>query len=167
MRFKRKPKFSVTGVSFPVIGGGVTWSDKTDERARRAVSERSAAFTELWRIAQDAHIGVRNNFGSADELSDVHRRLNVLLIERAPALEESDVELAQDFLTALGEFIGLLRPLPGATADHVREELSTTVPARRLRLGDLDVLQESYSRMSRYDELLTIRYRQVVFGESA
>src|ERR1700756_5206298 len=114
MRFRRRPKLSVTGVSFPVIGGGVTWSEKADERARRAVSERSDAFIELWRIAQDAHIGVRNNFDKADELSDVHRRLNILLIEKGPALEETDVELAQNFLDALAEFIHLLRPLPGA-----------------------------------------------------
>jgi len=49
MRFRRKQKFSVTGVSFPVSGGGVTWSEKADERANRAVSERSEAFTELGR----------------------------------------------------------------------------------------------------------------------
>jgi len=100
MRFRRKPKFNVTGVSFPVIGGGVTWSEKPDERAGRAASERSAAFTELWKIAQDAHVDVRNNFDKADELLDVQRRLNVLLIRKAPSLQESDVELARNFITA-------------------------------------------------------------------
>ena len=165
MRFKRKPKFNVTGVSFPVIGGGVTWSEKADERASRAVSERSAAFTELWKIAQDAHIGVRNNFDQVDELSDVHRRLNVLLIQKAPALEESDVELARNFITALAEFIGLLRPLPGASADRLREEIASTA-ARPPMVRHFDVLEESYSRMSYYNESLTRRYREVVFGES-
>jgi hypothetical protein len=99
MRFRRKPKFSVTGVSFPVIGGGVTRSDKTDERASRAVSERSDAFAELWRIAQDAHIGVRNNFDMADELSDVHRRLNILLIEKALRWKGQTLSLHGTFLT--------------------------------------------------------------------
>jgi hypothetical protein len=166
MRFRRKPKFTVTGVNFPVIGGGVTWSEKTDERASRALSERSAAFTELWKIAQDAHIGMRNNFDKADELSDVYRRLNILLIEKAPALEESDVELARDFLTALAEFIRLLRPLPGESADRLREEIASTAP-RPPMVGDFEALQESYSRMSDYNELLTRRYREVVFGETA
>jgi hypothetical protein len=166
MRFRRKPKFSVTGVSFPVIGGGVTWSDKTDERASRAVSERSDAFAELWRIAQDAHIGVRNNFDMADELSDVHRRLNILLIEKAPALEGSDVELARNFLDALAEFIRLLRPLPGASADRLREDVAFTLD-RPSMFGDFEDLQESYSRMSNYNEALTRRYREVVYGESA
>jgi hypothetical protein len=165
MRFRRRPKFAVTGVNFPVIGGGVTWSEKTDQRAIRAVSERSAAFTELWQIAQDAHIGMRNNFEKADELSEVHRRLNVLLIEKAPALEEPDVELARDFLTALSEFIRLLRPLPGKSADRLRDEIATT--AARPRMGpDFEALQQSYSRMSGYNELLTTRYREVVFGET-
>jgi hypothetical protein len=166
MRFKRRPKLTVTGVNFPVIGGGVTWSEKTDERAIRAVSERSAAFTELWKIAQDAHVGVRNNFDKADELSDVYRRLNILLIEKAPALEESDVELARDFLTALGEFIRLLRPLPGKSADRLRDEIARTVPLRSMT-GNFEILQESYSRMSGCSDLLTKRYREVVFGETA
>jgi hypothetical protein len=166
MRFRRKPKFTVTGVNFPVVGGGVTWSEKTDERASRALSERSAAFSELWKIAQNAHIGMRNNFDKADELSDVYRRLNILLIEKAPALAESDVELARAFLTALGEFIRLLRPLPGKSADRLREEIARTTP-RPSMADDLGVLQESYSRMSGYNELLTKRYREVVFGETA
>jgi hypothetical protein len=166
MRFRRKPKFAVTGVNFPVIGGGVTWSEKTDQRASRAISERSAAFTELWKIAQDAHIGMRNNFAKADELSEVHRRLNVLLIEKKPALEESDVELARHFLTALSEFIRLLRPLPGKSADRLRDEIAITAPLPRM-IGDFEALQESYSRVSTYDELLTRRYREVVFGETA
>jgi hypothetical protein len=164
MRFRRKPKLSVTGVSFPVIGGGVTWSEKADERASRAVSERSEAFTELWKIAQDAHIGLRNNFDKVDELSDVHRRLNVLLIQRAPALEESDVKLARDFIDALAEFIRLLRPLPGASAARLREEIASTA-ARPPMVGDFKVLEESFSRMSYYNESLTRRYREVVFGE--
>jgi hypothetical protein len=166
MRFRRKPKFSVTGVSFPLIGGGVSWSEKADERASRAVSERSEAFIELWKIAQDAHIGVRNNFDKADELSDVHRKLNILLIEKAPALEESDVELARNFLVALGEFIRLVRPLPGASADRLREEIAITETSPSM-VGDFKVLQDSYSRISRNNELLTRRYREVVFGESA
>jgi len=166
MRFRRRPKFTVTGVNFPVIGGGVTWSGKTDQRASRAVSERSAAFTELWKIAQDAHIGMRNNFDKADELSEVHHRLNILLIEKAPALEESDVELARDFLTALSEFIQLLRPLPGKPADRLRDEIAITAQRPPMAVG-FEVLQESYSRMSGYNELLTRRYREVVFGETA
>jgi hypothetical protein len=166
MRFRRRPKFAVTGVNFPVIGGGVTWSEKTDQRAIRAVSERSAAFTELWQIAQDAHIGMRNNFEKADELSEVHRRLNVLLIEKAPALEEPDVELARDFLTALSEFIRLLRPLPGKSADRLRDEIAHTVRRPSMAV-DFEALQESYSRMSGCNEALTRRYREVVFGETA
>jgi hypothetical protein len=166
MRFRRRPKLSVTGVSFPVIGGGVTWSEKADERASRAVSERSDAFIELWRIAQDAHIGVRNNFDKADELSDVHRRLNILLIEKGPALEETDVELARNFLDALAEFIHLLRPLPGASADRFREDFGLTLD--RPPMGrDFEDLQESYSRVSGYNEALTRRYREVVYGERA
>lgn len=109
---------------------------------------------------------MRNNFDKADELSDVYRRLNILLIEKAPALEESDVELARDFLTALGEFIRLLRPLPGKSADRLRDEIASTVPLRAMT-GKLEVLQESYSRMSACSDLLTKRYREVVFGETA
>jgi hypothetical protein len=165
MRFRRKPKFNVTGVSFPVIGGGVTWSEKPDERAGRAVSERSAAFTELWKIAQDAHVDVRNNFDKADELSDVQRRLNVLLIRKAPSLQESDVELARNFITALADFIRLLRPLEGAAADELREEIATTAIRPRM-VREFNVLEESYSRMSYYNDSLTRRYREVVFGES-
>ena len=90
--------------------------------------------------------------------------MNVLLIEKAPALEESDVELARDFITALGEFIRLLRPLPGESADRLRDEIASTA-ARPQMTGDLETMQESYSRMSGYNELLTRRYREVVFGE--
>jgi len=91
--------------------------------------------------------------------------MNVLLIEKAPALEESDVELARDFITALGEFIRLLRPLPGESADRLRDEIASTA-ARPQMTGDLETMQESYSRMSGYNELLTRRYREVVFGET-
>jgi hypothetical protein len=163
MKFRRKPKFSVTGVSFPVIGGGVTWANNADERQARARSERADAFAELWNIAQSAHIGVRNDFDNVDGLADVHRQLNVLLIQKAPALDPEDVDLAQNFLSAL-EFIRLLRPLQGASADHVREEMAATRDPL-LVPGELDVLEEAYSRMSVYNESLGQRYREVVFGE--
>ena len=68
-------------------------------------------------------------------------------------------------MTALAEFIRLLRPLPGASADRLREEIASTA-ARPPMVGDFDVLGESYSRMSYYNESLTRRYREVVFGES-
>jgi len=164
MKFKRRPKFNITGVSFPVVGGGVTWSENADERKVRARSERADAFEELWKIAQEAHIGVRNNFDNVDGLAAVHRQMNVLLIQKAPALNPADVDLAHAFLSALSEFIGLLRPLSGSSADELRKRVATTgelfVP------GDLEVLQEAFSRMSRSNELLMHRYREVVFGES-
>src|SRR5580693_5796227 len=118
--FKNRAKLSVTGVSFPVIGGGVTWDNASDEREVRARKERADAFTELWTIAQNANIGVRNDFDRVDELLDVHRQLNALLIQKAPALEPADVDLARSFLTALENFIRLLRPLPGRAAMRVR-----------------------------------------------
>jgi hypothetical protein len=137
-----------------------------DERAIRARSERAAAFAELWKIAQDAHIGVRNNFGMADELGDVQRKINILLIERAPALEESDVELARNFLNALGEFIRLLRPLPGESAEQLREEIALTASGPPM-LKEFAILEESHSRMVLYNDLLTRRYRELVYGEPA
>jgi hypothetical protein len=166
MRFRRKAKFSVTGVSLPVIGGGVTWTDKVDEREVRARTERADAFAEVWKIAQSAHIGVRNNFDNVDELTDVHRQLNALLIEKAPALNRADVDLAQNFLKALDEFIRILRPLSGSSADRVREEMALTMEPL-LGSDEMQVLHEVYARMSRYNEMLAQRYREVVFGESA
>lgn len=73
MRLRRKTKFRITGVSFPVIGGGVMWGDSVDERAVRARTERADAFAELWKVAQEAHLGVRNNFDHVDGLAAVHR----------------------------------------------------------------------------------------------
>jgi hypothetical protein len=166
MRFRRKPKITVTGVTFPVIGGGVTWAERTDERGSRALSERSAAFTELWEIVQDAHIGMRNNFDKADELAAVYRRLNTLVIEKAPALEKPDVELARNLINAIGEFILLLRSLPGKSADRLRDEIAITAPLSPMA-GDFEALQESYSRMSALNDLLTRRYREIIFGETA
>jgi hypothetical protein len=136
-----------------------------DERAVRARTERAAAFTELWNIAQEAHIGIRNNFGKADELSAVHRRINVLLIEKGPALAETDADLARNFLDALGEFIQLLRPLPGKPADQLREEIAMTA-WRPAMLTDFAVLEKSHRRMTRYNDLLSRRYRELVYGET-
>jgi hypothetical protein len=163
--FRSKTKFSVTGISFPVIGGGVTWDSTSDEREVRARKERADAFTELWAIAQNANIGVRNDFDRVDEFLDVHRQLNSLLIQKAPALEPADVDVARSFLGALENFIRLLRPEPGQAAARVRAEIGLTrdnpyFPA------DLDSLAAAYSEVSRYNRLLTLRYREVVFGES-
>jgi hypothetical protein len=168
MRLRRKAALRITGVSFPVIGGGVTWSDSADERTVRARTERADAFAELWDIAQEAHIGVRNNFDNVDELASVHRKLNILLIQKAPVLDPADVELAQNFLSALGEFIRLLRPMTGPSADEMREQLFITIVEPELFVpDDLDVLHEALSRMSNYNESLRRRYREVVFGESS
>jgi hypothetical protein len=168
MKFRRKAKLRVTGVSFPVIGGGVTWSDSADERTVRARTERADAFAELWNIAQEAHIGIRNNFDNVDGLADVHRQLNILLIRKAPVLDPADVELAQNFLSAVGEFIHLLRPMTGPSADRMRQRFSDTMAEGELFVpDDLDVLHEALSRMSSYDEALTRRYRELVFGETS
>jgi hypothetical protein len=166
MKFRQKARFNVTGVSFPVIGGGVTWVETSDEREVRARTERADAFAELWKIAQDAHIGVRNNFNNVGGLADVHRQLNVLLIQKAPALDPADVDLAQDFLRALEEFIRLLRPRPGQTADRVRDEIETTRRLPRFP-KDLEDVAAAYSRVLHYNDSLRQRYREVVFGEDA
>jgi len=166
MWFKRKAKFSVTGVSFPVIGGGVTWAGTDDEREVRARTERADAFAELWKMAQSAHIGVRDNFDNVEGLARVHRQMNVLLIQKAPALAPADVELAQNFLKALEEFIRLLQPLPGRAAERLREEIGLTQDNPYFP-ADLENLAAAYSRVSYYNESLKRRYGEVVFGEDA
>jgi len=164
MRLRRKVKFRITGVSFPVIGGGVTWGDSVDERAVRARTERADAFAELWKVAQEAHIGVRNNFDNVDGLAAVYRQLNILLILKSPMLDRADVDLAKNFLSALDEFVRLLRPMTGSSADKVREQVDATI-ADVWVPRDLDVLDEALSRMLSYNESFTRRYRELVFGE--
>ncbi|HUN33941.1 MAG TPA: hypothetical protein VMU95_18215 [Trebonia sp.] len=136
-----------------------------DERAIRARAERAAAFAELWRIAQEAHIGMRNNFDKADELSDVHRRINFLVIEKGPALDESDADLARGFLDALSQFIRLLRPRTDVPAERLREELVTSRAFHRMDV-QLAILREAHQAVIGYDDLLTRRYRELVYGES-
>jgi hypothetical protein len=165
MRRWRWPKFSLTGVSLPVIGGGVTWVERADERSVRARAERADAFTALWRMAQDANIGVRNNLDNADALADIHRQLNVLLIDRAPAMDPEDVELAQKFLSALDEFVRLLRPWPGEAAARVREDFASTMD-RPPMLRDFELIDAANKRMMQYNELLKQRYREIVYGET-
>ena len=167
MRFWRKSKSRLTGVNvgIPPFSVGATWDKDADEREVRARGERADAFAELWGIAQDAHIGMRNDFDRADELADVHRQLNILLIRKAPALEPADVELAKDFIDALGEFIARLRPLPGEAAAGMRHEVATTGPVHIP--GDLVELEECYQRVITLGQSLARRYRAVVFGESA
>lgn len=163
MKFWRRPKIRLTSLNLPVVGGGVTWEDTSDERKVRARTERAAAFTELWTIAQGAHIGVRNNFDNVDTLAEVHRQLNVLLIQKAPALDPGDVALAQKFLDALEAFIRLLQPETGEAAENVREAMEATeapyFPA------ELEELSAAYDLVSQHNESLKRRYRTVVFGE--
>jgi hypothetical protein len=166
MRFWRKTKVRITGVSLPVVGGGVTWSESVDERTARARTERADAFAELWNVAQEAHISVRDNFDNVDALTDVHRQMNILLIKKAPVLDSADVELAQSFISALGDFIRRLQPLTGPAADKMREQVADTA-ANLWVPDDLDDLHEALSRMTDYNDSLTRRYREVVFGENS
>jgi hypothetical protein len=166
MRLWRKSKSRLTGINVgvPPFSIGASWDKETDEREARARSERADAFAELWGIAQDAHIGMRNDFDRVDELTDVHRQLNILLIRKAPALEPDDVDLAKDFISALGEFIRRLRPLAGSEAARMRTEMATTGPVHVPR--DLADLEECYQRVAALNESLMRRYRSIVFGES-
>jgi hypothetical protein len=166
MRLWRKSKSRLTGINVgvPPFSIGASWDKETDEREVRARSERADAFAELWGIAQDAHIGMRNDFDRVDELTDVHRQLNILLIRKAPALEPADVDLAKDFISALGEFIRRLRPLSGSEAARMREEMATTAPVHVPR--DLADLELCYQRVVALNESLMRRYRSTVFGES-
>lgn len=136
-----------------------------DEREARARKERADAFTELWAIAQNANIGVRNDFDRVDEFLHFQRELNALLIQKAPALEPTDVDLARNFLKALENFIRLLRPEPGQAADRVRAEIYLTMDSPYFP-AELDALAAAYSEVSHYNGLLTLRYRRIVFGES-
>jgi len=81
-------------------------------------------------------------------------------------LDRADVELAQGFLSALDEFVRLLRPMTGSSADKVRKQLNDT-EAEPFVPRDLDVLDEARSRMLGYNESLTRRYRELVFGETS
>jgi hypothetical protein len=167
VRFWRKSKSRLTSftVGVPPFSIGASWDKDPDERVAKARSERADAFTELWAIAQDAHIGIRNDFDRVDELDDVHRQLNILLIRKAPALEPADVDLAKDFISALGEFIRLLRPLAGEAATRMRHEVHLTGPVAVP--GDLAGLEACYLRVIALNQSLEARYRSVVFGESA
>ena len=167
MRFWRKSKSRLTGISVgvPPFSFGASWDKEADEREARARGERADAFAELWGIAQGAHLGMRNDFDRVDELTEVHRQLNTLLIRKAPALEPADVQLAQDFISALGEFSRRLRPLSGDEAARMRHELVMTGPVHVPR--DLGELEECYRRVITLNQSLAQRYRSVVFGESA
>jgi hypothetical protein len=165
MKRWRWPKLSVTGVSLPVIGGGVTWEEKQDDRAARARAERADAFSALWRLAQQAHIGVRNNLDNADRLADVHRQMNALLIERGPALDPADVMLAQGFLSAIDDFVGLLRRLPGEGGARVRADFANTMDQPPM-LSSFELLDTANDRMRNYNERLKRRYREIVYGEA-
>ena len=165
MKRWRWPKLSVTGVSLPVIGGGVTWEEKQDERAARARAERADAFSALWRLAQQAHIGVRDNLDNADRLADVHRQMNALLIERGPALDPADVMLAQGFLSAIDDFVALLRRLPGEDGAHVRADFASTMDQPPM-LSSFELLDTASDRMRTYNERLKRRYREIVYGEA-
>ena len=167
MKFRKGTKSRLTGMSFsfPFFGGGATWENTSDEREVRARSERADAFTALWTVVQDAHIGLRNDFDRVDELSDVHRQVNVLLIQKAPSLDQTDVAMAQSFLDALGTFIGMLRPASGEEADRVREEVTLTM-APVFPHGKLAELAGAYSHVEALNESLKLRYRSIVFGEN-
>jgi hypothetical protein len=166
MRFwrKSKPRLTEINVGIPPFSIGASWDKETDEREVKARSERADAFAELWGIVQDAHIGIRNDFDRVDELAEVHRQLNILLIRKDPALEPTDIDLAKDFISALGEFIQLLRPLSGEAAARMRQEVHLTGPVGVP--GDLADLEECYLRVIALNESLKRRYRSVVFGES-
>lgn len=166
MRFWRKSKSRLTAINVgvPPFSIGASWQQDADEREVRARGERADAFAELWGIAQDAHLGLRNDFDRADELADVHKQLNILLIRKAPALDPADVELAKNFISALGEFTRRLRPLPGQAAARMRHEMATTAPVHVPR--DLVELEECYQRVISLNQSLAQRYRSVVFGES-
>jgi hypothetical protein len=156
----------MTGMNFslPFFGAGATWEGTADEREVRAKSERADAFTTVWKLVQDAHIGLRNDFDRVDELSEVHRQLNVLLIQQAPALEATDVAMAQEFLSALGTFMLLLRPAEGQDAARVREEVALTL-APVFPAEDLQELAAAYAQVKALNESLAQRYRFIVFGE--
>jgi hypothetical protein len=166
--FWKKRKRRLTGVNFstPLIGGGASWEGTSDEREVRARSERADAFTALWTLVQEAHIGLRNDFDRVDELSEVHRQLNVLLIQQAPALEAADVAMAQDFLSALGKFISLLRPATGEEAARVRGEIYATMNPV-FHGEELEELADTYARVEALNESLKQRYRSIVFAEDS
>ena len=166
MKFWRKPKSRLTSVTLPVIGGGVSWTEKADEREVRARKERADAFAELWKIAQSAHIGIRNNFDNVDGLTNVFTQMRTLLIQQAPAMEQADVDLAEGFLRELGKFVTLLSEQPGEDANRVREEIAETLAPVFLE-SEMDELEAAYERVSRLNESLKQRYREVVFGERA
>ena len=110
--------------------------------------------------------GLNNDFDRVDELSEVHRQLNVLLIQQAPALEVTDVAMAQEFLSALGKFMVLLRPAEGEDAARVRSEIAITM-APVFPAEGLQELAAAYAQVKALNESLAQRYRFIVFGEKS
>ena len=168
MIFRKRKRRRLTGLNFslPLFGAGATWEDDSDERETRARNERSAAYTAVWKLVQDAHIGLRNDFDRVVELSEVHRQLNVLLIQQSPALGAADVALAQEFLSALGEFVVLLRAATGEVAARVRGEMHATMDPV-FAPGELTELADAYAQVETLNDSLKQRYRSLVFGEES
>ena len=74
--------------------------------------------------------------------------------------------MARDFLSALGNFISLLRPATGEDAARVRSEIETTM-APVFPADELKELADAYRSVEALNESLKLRYRSVVFGENS
>jgi hypothetical protein len=152
------------GTGFGLWLGQRRWSTELRMKKRRAFdARRYAAYEELWRIVESAHITIRTGRPETSEVHQLSEQVNAFRLQNAIFLEPLDSELSNRYFNSV---VRLAKAIAESGSRELQERfaLTNTIPeADVAKLGDLVKANANATRLR--DELMA-RVRTVMLETS-
>jgi hypothetical protein len=158
------PVLALLGTLFVALLGYRQWKKQQDvARYGTFLSERQAAYKELWTKLEAVHLAVRStNFDEA-EFHELVRTVNSHLMTAGLHLDRGEKSRVNDYLDALGTLGRVLTAVEANEAKSVvQQTLYDTAPIPESVLAQVKGVKEAYSAVEEKREQLIEQFRRVL-----
>jgi hypothetical protein len=158
------PALALVGTLVAAFLGYRQWKKQQDlARYGGFLSERQAAYKDLWQKLEAVHLCIRSQEFREEEFHELVRAANTLRIKAGLYLDEGEDKRVNDYLAALGSLGKVLATSPSTNAkDAAQHALCDTTEIPREVLLQVKGLADAYAGVDQQRELLIRHFRQVL-----
>ncbi|HXC95470.1 MAG TPA: hypothetical protein VNU92_07205 [Edaphobacter sp.] len=151
---------ALTGTTLTIFVGYRQWKGQQDaSRNNDFQTERQRTYKELWEKLEDLHVRLRTEVVGGEEFHTIIRDINSYMLKRGLYLETDDQTLANEYLSKVREFTGVVAASDSADAKAAVSDTRAFSPAFTSSVQKLAKIQTEVDQIR---GKLVARYRAVL-----